>query len=133
MKIAAIVPMRHSSERVPGKNYRPFGGKPLYHRIIGSLLACPQIGVVIIDTDSPTIIADAAEHFPTVKVIERPERLRGGMVQTRKLHLGLAIVTSFYEVLTTMAAGALVASIAFFLQPPPKLVILRSLPRRFER
>ena len=49
--------------------------------------------------------------------------LRGGMVQTRELHLGLAIVTSFYEVLTTMAAGALVASSAFFLQPPPKLVI----------
>ena len=49
--------------------------------------------------------------------------LRGGMVQTRELHLGLAIVTSLYEVLTTMAAGALVASIAFFLQPPPKLAI----------
>ena len=39
-KITAIVPMRHNSERVPGKNYRDFAGKPLYHRVVDSLLAC---------------------------------------------------------------------------------------------
>jgi len=37
-KIAALVPMRHNSERVPGKNYRQFAGKPLYTHIIDSLL-----------------------------------------------------------------------------------------------
>ncbi len=87
MKIVALVPMRHSSERVPGKNYRPFAGKPLYHHIIGSLLACPQIGEVAIDTDSPIIMADAAEHFPQVTIIERPKRLLGGMVPTNELLL----------------------------------------------
>src|SRR5438105_4439177 len=87
MKIAAIVPMRHSSERVPGKNYRPFAGRPLYHHIISSLLACPQISEVVIDTDSPTIMADAAEQFPQVTVIERPEQLRGGMVPTNEVLL----------------------------------------------
>src|SRR4051812_33227484 len=86
-KIAAIVPMRHSSERVPGKNYRPFGGKPLYHHIIGSLLACPQITEVVIDTDSPVIVADAFEHFPPVTVIERPDHVRGGMVPTNEVLL----------------------------------------------
>src|SRR5205823_13783609 len=85
MKIAAIVPMRHSSERVPGKNYRPFAGKPLYHHIIGSLLACPQIDEVVIDTDSPTIMADAAEHFPQVTIIERPKHLLSGLVPTNEL------------------------------------------------
>jgi hypothetical protein len=30
----AIVPMRHNSERVPGKNYRPLGGIPLYHHVV---------------------------------------------------------------------------------------------------
>ena len=29
-KFVAMVPMRHNSERVRGKNYRPFAGKPLY-------------------------------------------------------------------------------------------------------
>lgn len=87
MKIAAIVPMRHSSERVPGKNYRPFAGRPLYHHIIESLLACPQITDVVIDTDSPTIMEDAAQAFPRVMVVERPERLRGGMVPTNEVLL----------------------------------------------
>lgn len=79
-RIAAIVPMRHNSERVPGKNYRIFGGKPLYHHIIASLLSCSAIDEVVIDTDSPVILNDAVEHFPQVTVIERPEHLRVGTV-----------------------------------------------------
>ena len=78
--LVAFVPMRHSSERVPGKNYRNFGGRPLYHHIIETLLACPQITTVCIDTDSPFIIEDAAKHFPTVKVLIRPEHLRDGAI-----------------------------------------------------
>src|SRR5439155_23070091 len=87
IKIVALVPMRHSSERVPGKNYRPFAGRPLYHHIVESLLACPQIAQVVIDTDSPTIMADARETFPQVALIERPHRLRGGMVPTNEVLL----------------------------------------------
>lgn len=78
--IAAFVPMRHSSERVPGKNYRLFHGRPLYHHIITTLLGCPGIAKVMIDTDSPFILENAKKHFPEVKLIERPERLRGGEV-----------------------------------------------------
>ncbi len=85
MKIAALVPMRHSSERVPGKNYRAFAGKPLYHHIVSSLLLCPQISEVVIDTDSPTIMRDCAEHFPTVTLIKRPDHLLGGLVPTNEL------------------------------------------------
>ncbi|MCI0685548.1 MAG: flippase-like domain-containing protein [Gemmataceae bacterium] len=44
--------------------------------------------------------------------------LRGGMVRGPRLRFGLAILTSFYEVMTTMAAGALVAAIAFAIEPP---------------
>ncbi len=80
MKIAAIVPMRHSSERVPGKNYRDFAGKPLYRYVIESLLACKAITQVVIDTDSPVILKDAAEHFPMVTLMERPEHLRAGEI-----------------------------------------------------
>lgn len=77
-EIVAFVPMRHSSERVPGKNYRPFAGRPLYHYIVETLLNCPQISLVCIDTDSPTIMEDAATQFPSVKLLERPEHLRDG-------------------------------------------------------
>jgi CMP-N-acetylneuraminic acid synthetase len=77
--IAALVPMRHSSERVPGKNYRDFAGKPLFHHIVGALLAVPQITTVVIDTDSPVIKEQCAEHFLDVVVLDRPEHLRSGM------------------------------------------------------
>ena len=41
--VVAIVPMRHTSERVPQKNYRPFAGRPLYHHIVRSLLAARSV------------------------------------------------------------------------------------------
>ena len=75
---AALVPMRDLSERVPGKNYRPFAGLPLYHHIIKSLLACPFVSQVVIDTDSATILDDAERTFPEVKLLVRPEHLRDG-------------------------------------------------------
>ena len=86
-KIAALVPMRHSSERVPQKNYRPFAGKPLYHHIIQTLLNCPQIDQVCIDTDSPFILEDAPKHFPEVKLLVRPEHLRDGEISMNEVLL----------------------------------------------
>jgi CMP-N-acetylneuraminic acid synthetase len=79
-RIAAFVPMRHDSERVKGKNYRPLGGRPLYHHIVSSLLACPQIDEVVIDTDSSLIAEEAESAFPGVRVLPRPEHLLGGDV-----------------------------------------------------
>ena len=78
--LVALVPMRHSSERVVGKNYRLLDGRPLFHHIVSTLLAVPQIDLVAIDTDSPTILEDAAQAFPQVQLIERPAHLLGGDV-----------------------------------------------------
>ena len=76
IKIAALVPMRHHSQRVPGKNYRLLAGKPLFHHIIESLQAVPEIDVIVVDTDSEPVMAGLREHFPDVVVINRPEHLR---------------------------------------------------------
>ena len=78
--IAALVPMRHNSERVPGKNYREFAGAPLYVRILSRLHEVEAIDEIVVNTDSPTIIDGVAERFPDVRLIERPESLRGGEV-----------------------------------------------------
>lgn len=75
-RFAALVPMRHHSQRVPGKNYRPLAGKPLFHHVIGSLLAVPEITEIVVDTDSEPIMDGVREHFPQVKLINRPEHLR---------------------------------------------------------
>lgn len=77
-KITAIVPMRHSSERVPGKNYRDFAGKPLYHRVVDTLLDCSSVSQVVIDTDSPTIKEQVDKLYPSVILLERPVHLRDG-------------------------------------------------------
>ena len=97
-RIVALVPMRHHSERVPGKNYRDFAGKPLYHHIISSLLSCPLIVEVVIDTDSPVIMDDAARHFPQVHLIERPQHLRDGKTPTNEvlLHDVSLVAADFY-------------------------------------
>ncbi|HKP62995.1 MAG TPA: acylneuraminate cytidylyltransferase family protein [Polyangiales bacterium] len=79
-RIVALVPMRHGSERVRGKNHRPFAGRPLYRHIVESLLLCQRISEVVIDTDSPPIQEDVAKTFPDVRLIERPEHLREGTV-----------------------------------------------------
>lgn len=79
-RIVALVPMRHGSERVRGKNHRVFAGRPLYHHVVGALLDCPRISEVVIDTDSPDIQEDAARVFPSVRLLERPQHLRGGHV-----------------------------------------------------
>lgn len=76
MKLIALVPMRHHSQRVPGKNYRPLAGKPLYQHIIETLLAVPEIHEIVVDTDSQPVIDGLRQNFPQVQVIDRPEHLR---------------------------------------------------------
>lgn len=97
-KIAALVPMRHESERVPGKNFRPFCGLPLYHHIVSTLLACPLISTVAIDTDSDTIRKDAESNFPNVLLIDRPAALCGGEVPMNDilLHDVTCVEADFY-------------------------------------
>ncbi len=77
-RIVALVPMRHQSERVPGKNYRELAGAPLFHHLIIALQACPEIAEIVVDTDSGTIKDGLTEHFPKVKVIDRPKHLLDG-------------------------------------------------------
>lgn len=70
--------MRHNSERVIGKNYREFAGKPLYAHILQTLSDCPAITTIIVDTDSQPVQEGVARDFPNVRLIERPENLRAG-------------------------------------------------------
>ena len=76
--ITALVPMRHKSERIPGKNFRLLCGVPLYHHIVRCLIDCPEVDQILIDTDSPVILKDAEAHFPKVVTHERPVSLRDG-------------------------------------------------------
>jgi CMP-N-acetylneuraminic acid synthetase len=83
----ALVPMRHHSQRVADKNFRPIAGRPLFHHIIGNLLACPEITQVVVDTDSQPITQGLQQHFPSVRILERPDALRGDSVSMNEVLL----------------------------------------------
>ena len=97
-KIVALVPMRHDSQRVAGKNYRPLAGRPMFHYIITNLLACPEIAEVVVDTDSQPVMEGLRAHFPQVRVLERPEHLRAGEIPMNEvlLHDTAQIAADFY-------------------------------------
>ena len=84
-KIVALVPMRHHSQRVPGKNYRVIAGKPLFQHVIETLLAVPEITEVVVDTDSDSVMDGLREHFPQVQIINRPEHLRADDVPMNRI------------------------------------------------
>lgn len=78
-KLVALMPMRHSSERVKGKNYRPFGdGRPLFQHMLDVLVGTEGIDKVVIDTDSPVVGEICARDYPQVQLIDRPAHLRDG-------------------------------------------------------
>jgi CMP-N-acetylneuraminic acid synthetase len=137
--VVALVPMRHDSERVPGKNYRPFDGRPLYHHVVGSLLACPSITTVVIDTDSDVIAADAAVAFPQVRVIDRPGHLTDGRIPMNDVLLNdVSQVAGDYYLQTHSTNPLLMpetieAAITTFLRAVPRHDSLFSVTRLHKR
>lgn len=87
MQITALIPMRHHSQRVPGKNYRLLDGKPLYQHILVTLQHCPEITRIAVDTDSEEIISGLHKVFPNVVVIPRPEALMADNVPMNEILL----------------------------------------------
>jgi CMP-N-acetylneuraminic acid synthetase len=86
-RIAALVPMRHHSVRVPEKNFRLIAGKPLYHYILSSLLAVPEIDQIVVDTDSEKIMEGINIYFPSIKILQRPEHLRADSMPMNEILL----------------------------------------------
>ncbi len=97
-KIVALVPMRHHSQRVPGKNYRLLAGKPLYQHIIDTLLTVKEISSILVDTDSPVISAGLHQEFPRVMVIDRPPHLCADAISMNEilLHDTAQVEADFY-------------------------------------
>ncbi len=135
MKIAALVPMRHHSQRVPGKNYRPLAGRPLFHYIIEALLAVPQVEQVAVDTDSEPVISGLRSDFPGVLIIERPESLRGDDVSMNDIliHDTTQVQADFYlqthSTNPLLRAATISRGIAAFLDAYPEYDSLFSVTR----
>lgn len=84
-QLAALVPMRHHSQRVPEKNFRILAGKPLFHHILITLLAVPELDAIYVDTDSPVIAEGIRESFPSVNIIDRPAELQAADISMNRI------------------------------------------------
>lgn len=82
---AALIPIKDHSERVEGKNFRRLGEKALWEHIVSTLSAMEEIGAIYIDTDSERLTQARLAPYPKVRIIERPEELRGDYVSTNRL------------------------------------------------
>jgi CMP-N-acetylneuraminic acid synthetase len=58
MKTVALLPMKANSERVRGKNFREFEGKPLFRWVLDTLLGMREIDQIVINTDARHILAE---------------------------------------------------------------------------
>ncbi|WP_338034264.1 pseudaminic acid cytidylyltransferase [Idiomarina tyrosinivorans] len=59
---AVIIPARGGSQRIPRKNIREFGGKPMIAWSVEAALATPSVDQVIVSTDDAEI-AEIAQQF----------------------------------------------------------------------
>jgi len=85
----AIVPMKLESERVPGKNYRLLGDKPLFYYVISTLLETGVFEDIIIDIDDLKLKHELLKEFPRgLTILERSPELRGNYVSMNEIILG---------------------------------------------
>lgn len=56
--LVALLPMKANSERVKGKNFRTFAGKPLFRWILDTLMSIESIEKIVINTDARSILAE---------------------------------------------------------------------------
>jgi CMP-N-acetylneuraminic acid synthetase len=75
LSVVALVPMRHHSTRVEGKNYREIAGRPLYTYILNTLLTCESISKIVVNTDSPVIKEGLQRDYPQIRIVNRPNHL----------------------------------------------------------
>jgi CMP-N-acetylneuraminic acid synthetase len=84
MKITALLFIRKNSERIPGKNFRLFNGKPLFTIILDRLNKMDCIEKILVDSDSEEVLAYVAGLEKGVG-IERPVELSGDTISANEL------------------------------------------------
>lgn len=77
----ALLPMKAHSERVPGKNFRLLGGKPLFRWMLDTLLEVDAIHQVVINTDARDLLVEhGLEESERVCIRDRAAELCGDFV-----------------------------------------------------
>lgn len=77
--------LKGESERVPDKNFRVLGDRPLMRWIIDALLTTEGLEHLLIDTDAVGRVTSHLPPDPRIEVLSRPEPLRGHAVTANTL------------------------------------------------
>lgn len=87
MKTCILIPIKHSSTRVPGKNYRDFNGEPLMNIVLNTILKSKLIDTIVIDTNSDLVKNIVASNYNDQRIIiyNRPQHLWTGDTPTNIL------------------------------------------------
>lgn len=85
-EIVALLPMKAHSERVKGKNFRSFNGKPLFRWVLDSLLEVESISKVVINTDARSILTEhGLGDASRVLIRDRRPELCGDFVSMNRI------------------------------------------------
>lgn len=85
-RVVALLPMKANSERVPGKNFKPLGDKPLFKWMLDTLLEVDLIDKVVINTDAKDILLkNGLYESERVLIRERKLELCGDFVSMNKI------------------------------------------------
>lgn len=85
-RIVALLPMKANSERVKGKNFRDFNGKPLFRWILDALLEVDEIDQVVVNTDARHILAaNGLTDTDRVLIRDRKPEICGDFVSINKV------------------------------------------------
>jgi CMP-N-acetylneuraminic acid synthetase len=84
-KITALVPFKAHSERVPSKNFKDLGGKPLFLHILETLSRVEEIDMIRVNTDAQESELSVLKGLDKVVIVPRPHYLVGDFVSMNSI------------------------------------------------
>jgi regulator of RNase E activity RraA/CMP-N-acetylneuraminic acid synthetase len=91
VKIAAFLPVKGTSQRIPNKNTMLLDGEPLFLRSLKKLLACASVDEVWLDTESQEIIELASDI--KCRILHRDPALASNKTDGHQLFLNEVAAT----------------------------------------
>jgi len=102
--ITAFIPIKTISRRIPGKNFRPFAGHPLFHYIMSAAVQAQCFDDIYVHTDSDEVRQYAAQLG--IKDINAPQAMVGDYINGNMLMNYWAEVNKSADVLIQLFATA---------------------------
>ena len=126
-KLVALLPMKANSDRVSGKNFRDFHGKPLFRWTLDTLLSIEQIDEIIINTDARDLLQESGlPESDKILIRDRRPEICGDMVSMNKVitdDLDAVEASAYLMTHTTnplISAATFVSAIAYYFESVQK-------------